>query len=147
MFTYRDICDTRPDAYFFLAPTTPRTKPFWFASEQSNISLMIQSQLQKHHPRLLPLPGFQTDPTSLDTDGIHFSALAGIAYCQHLIDSARYYLATPTSPFGQYTVIIYLTFSIIYTGQIEINEADFVKFPRRDNYIFQFQVESLYPSF
>ncbi len=88
-FNYRDICETRPDVTFYLAPTTPRNRPFWFSVEQSNISHLLQLQLKLHKPRLLPLPGFPTDPSSLDTDGIHFTPIAGIAYCQHLIDHAR----------------------------------------------------------
>jgi hypothetical protein len=91
MLSSRDICDTRPDVSFFLSPITPRNHPFWYSAEQSNISLLIHAQLQKHQPRLLPLPGFPTEPASLDTDGIHFTVLAGIGYCQHLIDSARYF--------------------------------------------------------
>jgi hypothetical protein len=93
MYYFRDLCETRPDVDFYLAPTTPRNKPFWFTGAQPAISRLIQLQLKEIQPRLLPLPGFQTDPTSLDTDGVHFSALAGIAYCQHIVDSAR--LATP----------------------------------------------------
>ncbi len=85
----RDICDTCPEVSFFLAPTTPCNRPFWYSTEQASITRLIQLQLNKHQPRLLPLPGFPTDPTSLDTDGIHFNPLAGIAYCQHVVDRAR----------------------------------------------------------
>jgi hypothetical protein len=91
---YRDICETRPDASFFLASPTPRTRPFWYADAQSNISHLLQLLLRRHQPHLLPLPGFHTDPTSLDTDGIHFTPIAGIAYCQHVIDRARYIFIT-----------------------------------------------------
>jgi hypothetical protein len=74
---------------FYLAPTTPRNKPYWYSSAQSSITRLIQLQLKELQPRLISLPGFPTDPTSLDTDGVHFSVLAGIAYCQHVVDSAR----------------------------------------------------------
>jgi len=74
---------------FYLTPTTPRNKPYWYSSAQSSITRLIQLQLKELQPRLISLPGFPTDPTSLDTDGVHFSVLAGIAYCQHVVDSAR----------------------------------------------------------
>ncbi len=74
---------------FYLTPTTPRNKPYWYSSAQSSITRLIQLQLKELQPRLISLPGFPTDPTSLDTDGVHFSILAGIAYCQHVVDSAR----------------------------------------------------------
>ncbi len=77
---FRDLCDSRPDVDFYLAPTTPRNKPFWFTNAQPAVSHLIQLQLKEIQPRLVPLPGFPSDPTSLDTDGVHFSALAGIAY-------------------------------------------------------------------
>jgi hypothetical protein len=90
MSFFRDICDTRPDANFFLAPFTPRNRPFWYSDAQSNINQLLELLLRRHQPRLLPLPGFPTDPTSLDTDGIHFTPIAGIAFVQHIIDRARY---------------------------------------------------------
>jgi len=83
------LCESRPDLDFYLAPTTIGSKPTWFSDCQAAISKVIQDEIQKAQPRLLPLPGFQTDYGSLDSDGIHFTPLAGISYCMHLIDSAR----------------------------------------------------------
>jgi len=84
------ICESRPDLDFYLAPTTIRARPFWYSDAQASISKVIQEQIVKTQPRLMPLPGFQTDYGSLDSDGIHFNPLAGQNYCMHLIDSARY---------------------------------------------------------
>ncbi len=86
---YRDICESRPDKEFYLVPTTTRNKPYWYTDAQPAITRLLQLQLKEIQPRLIPLPGFPSDPSSMDTDGVHFTALAGIAYCQHVIDSAR----------------------------------------------------------
>ena len=83
------ICQARPDMDFFLAPTTTRVKPIWFADAQATISRLILAEVQDLRVRLLLLPAFYTEPASMDPDGIHFLPSIGVKYCIHLIDSAR----------------------------------------------------------
>jgi hypothetical protein len=86
----RPFCQSQPETDFFLAPTTMRTTPIWFSGAQAQISRLVQEQVRDQQTRILPLPGYITEPSDLDTDGVHFLPVAGYHYCMHLIDSARY---------------------------------------------------------
>jgi hypothetical protein len=86
---FSHVCRAHPDISFYLAPTTPRLRPQWFSFAQSEVSKQVQLQVHGQQARLLPLPGFQTDSTALDSDGVHFLPLPGRDYCIHLIESAR----------------------------------------------------------
>lgn len=89
LFCYRELCDDRPNTSFFLAPTTMRTSPEWFSSLQTQIGGLIYEEIHDQRPRLSPLPAFMMDRTFLDSDGVHFTPVAGRDYVLHLIDKAR----------------------------------------------------------
>ncbi len=90
---FSPICQSQPETEFFLAPTTSRSVPLWFSANQASVSRLILSEVQDQHTCLLPLPGYVSEPSDLDTDGVHFLPVAGIHYCMHLIDSSRYILS------------------------------------------------------
>jgi hypothetical protein len=115
----RAICLAFPDLDFYLAPTTSHSLPTWFTSAQPSISKLVLDQVQVHQTRILPLPGFVSDPSHLEPDGVHFLAAPGMRYCMHLIDSARYqvYLFTNISRrpcYLLYAVQNLQSFSLIY---------------------------------
>ncbi len=87
---YREVCLSFPDLDFYLAPTTSRSIPTWFTSAQPFISKLVLEQVQDQQTRILPLPGFTSDPSDLEPDGVHFLSAPGMRYCMHLIDSARF---------------------------------------------------------
>jgi len=89
-FYFSTLCNSLPGVEFYLAPTTPRTTPVWFATTQTAISRLIQQLVQDIRPRLTFLPAFLYDHSSLDPDGIHFLPTPGQHYVMYLIDSARY---------------------------------------------------------
>jgi hypothetical protein len=86
---YSGVSQTRPDLEFFLAPTTPSTRPAWLTSTQTTIAVLVKQQVQDQRTRVLPLPGYFVGPASLDPDGVHFLPVDGIHYVMQLIDSAR----------------------------------------------------------
>ncbi len=89
-YFYRSVVvNNFPDKDFFWAPPTPRTVPTWLAAAHLAITKLILQQVQDHQTRILPLPGFQADPASLDPDGVHFMPAPGMHYCMHLIDHTR----------------------------------------------------------
>jgi hypothetical protein len=88
-FVFSDLCALKPDTYFYIMPPTVRNKPAWYSSAQSAITAAIKLKLQSRKLRVHFLPPFPADPTSLDPDGMHFSASAGVSYCMHVIDCAR----------------------------------------------------------
>lgn len=78
-----------PDPTYFVAMPTVRTRPEWYLPLLPEIPNMVLKQIRNLHLALRPLPAFQMSGSDLDTDGIHLNALAGITYCQHLIDKPR----------------------------------------------------------
>ncbi len=89
---YSEICLAHPNLDFYLAPTTSRSIPTWFTAAQPSISRLVLEQVQDQQTRILPLPGFISDPSALEPDGVHFLSAPGMRYVMHLIDSARYLL-------------------------------------------------------
>ncbi len=89
LFIFSDLCALKPDTIFYIMPPTVRNKPAWYSSAQSAITAAIKLKLQSRKLRVHFLPPFPADPTSLDPDGMHFSASAGVSYCMHVIDCAR----------------------------------------------------------
>jgi hypothetical protein len=100
---FRGLCNSYPEVDFFWAPPTPRLIPIWLQPSQHIILKLIEAEVRDQQTRIMVLPGFQADPTSLDSDGIHFLSAPGMKYVMHLIDSARFqpnfmsYLVTSAS--------------------------------------------------
>ncbi len=74
---------------FFWAATTPRLIPTWLQLTQHIVLKILQDEIQDQRTAIIPLPGFVSDPATLDSDGIHFLPAPGMKYVMHLIDSAR----------------------------------------------------------
>lgn len=79
-----------PDPTYFIAMPTVRTRPEWYLPLLPEIPSIVLKHIRKLRIALRPLPSFQMSGNDLDSDGIHLNALAGITYCQHLIDKPRY---------------------------------------------------------
>ncbi len=86
----RAVCNACPAVDFFWAPLTPRLVPVWFQTSQHIVLKLIEEEASDQQTRIMTLPRFTSDPSSLDPDGIHFLPAPGMKYVMHLIDSARY---------------------------------------------------------
>ena len=79
---------------YFLAPPTIRTRPSWYLPLLPAIVRSLTCTLRLHQPRLWTLKAFVATNAELDSDGVHFTALAGIGYVLDLIDQSRFIVST-----------------------------------------------------
>ena len=82
------INDNSGPVYYLSAPTI-RTRPAWYLPMMGRISGLITDSLRRNQPNLSSMRAYQSTREDLDSDGMHFSALAGNLYVTFLLDQAQ----------------------------------------------------------
>lgn len=97
---------SNPGPAYFLAPVTIRLRPQWFLEVHTALSSLLLKVLRQHRPPLTLMKAFPSTYDNLDSDGIHFTAVAGRDYVQWLLDQPRYFLKLVTNLLLQFICII-----------------------------------------
>lgn len=86
---FRIVIDANKGPKYYMASPTIRLRPVWFMSSMSRVSLLLTDVLRRFQPDLDTLRAYQTSKADLDSDGMHFSALAGRDYVTFILDQAQ----------------------------------------------------------
>jgi len=90
LFLLRDLTSSCTKSSFYLAAPTIRTRPSWYLNLLPEIIQTLTKSLIHHAPPLTTLKAFNCSQKELETDGIHFSTLAGLSYVNFLLEQPRY---------------------------------------------------------
>lgn len=92
LFFFRVTAEANKGPVYFLASPTIRLRPAWFLPAMGRVSILLTDVLHRYQPNLTLLRAYQSSKDDLDSDGLHFSALAGRDYVTFLLDQAQYVL-------------------------------------------------------